>query len=342
MSQFKGPWATGLEPVARQFLRGFRDASGNRITDPTLIAHATRGVDGRMPRRAEWRALQQAIDFAVLNSNPYVVRGDGSAVSTSDNSEVFVWPIDVASRRLATRYGLLVRVTTGGLVIGPQLKIAAPPDMHMPFNSIRIESPEFVDVLYKVLARHASPKHLSIATAIHWLAKAWRNSESVNWDDRMVMLKTAFEALTGSSKTHIAAAYLRALFEGSKMSKREAKEFLWKPTEKPNRIFPWTDRRGRVNNDSVTPLEHWFRSFGEARNEIIHEGVSAQQTYRAKRSPYNGPYFFVAQRVLREAIRVEVANLKSRGWMFTDEERRNAALIAYIVKKYDAKTKKKP
>jgi hypothetical protein len=334
VSQFKGPWAPDLEPVAKQFLRGFRDASGNRIADPTLIAHATRGVDGAMPRRAEWRALQQALDFAVLNSNPYVVRGDGSAVATSDNSEIFVWPIDVASRRLATRYGLLVRVTTGGLVIGPQLKIAAPPDMHLPFNSVRIESPEFIDVLYKVLARHTSPKHLSIATSVHWLAKAWRNSESVNWDDRLVMLKTGFEALTGSSKTPVAAAYLRDLFAGTKMTKREAKHFLWKPAEKPNRIYSWTDRGGGVHNENATPLEHWFRTFGDARNAIIHKGRSANQTYRVKGSAYNGVHFFVAQRVLREAIRVEVANLKSRAWMFTDDERRDAELIERFVKKY--------
>lgn len=287
-----------------------------------------------MPRRAEWRALQQAIDFALINSNPYIFSGDGSGVSTSDNSEVFVWPIDVAKRRLATRYGLLVRVTTGGLVIGPELEIPASPEMHMPFMAARIESPEFVDVLFKVLARHTSAKHLTIATAIHWLAKAWRNSESVNWADRLVMLKTAFEALTGSSQTHIAAAYLRALFENTKMTKQEAKDFLWKPSEKPTRTFGWKDRGGRVHHDKVTSLEHWFRSFGEARNTIIHEGVPVKQTYRAKRSAYNGPYFFVAERVLREAIRVEVANLKGREWMFPDEERFNAALIARLVKKY--------
>lgn len=342
MSEFTGPWASGLEPVARQFLGAFHDSSGRRIADPTLIVHSVRGVDGKAPNRTTWRALQLALDFAVINSNPNISSGDGSSVSTSDNSEIFVWPIDIAKGRLATRHGLLVRVTVGGLVIGPKLKIDAPLDMHMPFGGVRIESPEFADTLYKVLARHASSKHLSIATAIHWLAKAWRNSSSVDWDDRLVMIKTAFEALTGDSRTHISAARLRALFEGTRMKRREASrvEFLWKPTERPTRTFTWTDKGNNVHRDKVTPLEHWFRTFGEARNRIIHEGISPRHMYRAKRSAYKGPHFYVAQRVLREALRVEVANLKGREWMFSDEERRDIALIAYIVKKYDPKKKK--
>src|SRR5678815_1467927 len=87
LSHFKGTWAPGLERMARQFLRAFHDAADRRISDPALIVHSTRGVDGVMPSRKQWRALQQALDFAVINSNPYRVSGDGSWSATTDNSE---------------------------------------------------------------------------------------------------------------------------------------------------------------------------------------------------------------------------------------------------------------
>ena len=310
------------------------------MDDPVVIAHSSRGVDGKIPGRAAWRALQQALDFGVINSNPYAFKGDGSGFATADNSEIFVWPIDIDKGRVVTRYGRLVQVTTAGLVINAKLKIDAPPDLHMPFMAVRVESPKFVDALFKVLARHDNPKHLRIATAIHWLGKAWRNSERLDWDDRLVMIKTAFEALTGESKTPLAARALRAIFEGTVLTRRESEDadFLWQPTERPNKVYVWTDKtKTRHHVPNVTPLEHWFRSFGDARNTIIHEGRSPRHIYRARRSRYNGPFFFVASRVLREALRVEVAALRGRDWMFSDDERLKRSIIAKIEKKYGTK-----
>ena len=51
----------------------------------------------------------------------------------------------------------------------------------------------------------AKPAGDRIKTAIGWLAKAWRNTATVHFPERVVFLKTAFEAMTGTSNSYISA-----------------------------------------------------------------------------------------------------------------------------------------
>ena len=72
--------------------------------------------------------------------------------------------------------------------------------------------------------------------------------------------------------------------------------------------YTWTNN-GRVTVETVTPLEHWFHAFGEARNAIIHGDNRQGLTYDEVSSPYRGNLIMVAQRVLIEALLVNFAEL---------------------------------
>jgi hypothetical protein len=123
-----------------------------------------------------------------------------------------------------------------------------------------------------------------------------------------VLLKTGFEALSGRSRTHEAAAWLRLLFEQvviGDAAKYQTDHLLWSPSELPSR--PFVTGKGSVD---CTDLEHWFRTFGAVRNSIIHGNVvNANQAYAEAGSAYNGPYFHTAGRLLREALKVELTRL---------------------------------
>ncbi len=54
----------------------------------------------------------------------------------------------------------------------------------------------------------------------------------------------------------------------------------------------------------MSNLEHWYCSFADARNKIIHDGVIPPLEYRAKGSTYEGHYFHVGERLLRETIEI--------------------------------------
>ncbi len=141
-----------------------------------------------------------------------------------------------------------------------------------------------------------------IGVAIDRLASAWRNSPSITFEQRVVMLKTAFEALTDRSATHEAADWLDERFHQpaeSGATEWAAEHLLWSPSEHKSRTWTWNG-----NQEDCTDLGHWFRCFGKVRNEIVHDGKAQSLTHEAEGSAYKGPYVNIAERVLREAIRV--------------------------------------
>jgi hypothetical protein len=54
--------------------------------------------------------------------------------------------------------------------------------------------------------------------------------------------------------------------------------------------------------------EHWFMSFADARNTIIHQGIVPSLTYaNAANTEYEGPFVFTGEFVLRAVIKVSLA-----------------------------------
>ena len=123
-------------------------------------------------------------------------------------------------------------------------------------------------------------------------------------------LKTAFEALTGTSTNWKSARKILELFESlPDTTEKDSEILLWSPKEKPVHSHNWTDNSGRRQSTLITDLEHWFIAFGDARNTIIHEGKVPQLTYSGPNSAYEGSFFFTAERLLRAAIKVMLSGL---------------------------------
>lgn len=164
-----------------------------------------------------------------------------------------------------------------------------------------------------------------------WHASALQNSRSVTAEQRIIALKTGFEALLGTSNSFECGQRLRKLFRRS--TARHAgllpwQGILWSPNEKKDIARRWKthvlvknkngdcERRSKWTVQRRTDLEDWFMHFAEERNNIIHDGaIIGDLTYRSPRATalphlrrYDGNLFWIAERLLREAIKARVGS----------------------------------
>ena len=322
---FTGPWLSDrFEELAITFLGAFVRADRRRLDCGVVVVDPDRGCDGELIEFERRTMLQRAVELAALDANPeWEEEAQAWNVVTSDNAELHAWPIDLAEGRVALTSGFVASTLAGGLTITADLQIPAPKELHLPLSSVTLDE-DLANATYRQLTiGEPSEAHRQrLSDAIGWLSKAWRNTPSLDWPDRIVFLKTGFEALTGQSKTHQAAAQLRRMFEetvGPGGLGHDA--LLWSPTERETRAF--VDDSGRQRR--CTDLEHWFRSFGAARNAVIHGDVSPETlTYDEADSAYNGPMFHTADRVLRESIKVVLTSRGER-LMYANAHLRNFA-----------------
>lgn len=134
-------------------------------------------------------------------------------VVTADNTELHFWPIDVEAGNVTVTTGIMVKTISGGYQITDKELVIRPPlELHMPISGDGAD-PERLDAVYRVaLSSLRSPGTSQqadrLATAIGWSVKAWRNTPSIRFPERVVFLKTAFEALTGTSDSREAVSTL--------------------------------------------------------------------------------------------------------------------------------------
>jgi hypothetical protein len=243
------------------------------------------------------------------------LRGKGWAVVTADNTDVYFWPIDVDAGYVAVRTGMMVQTLGGGYRIADRELVIRPPlDLHLPLGAQSADSAT-LDALYKTVLSSASQPGTNVTAdrlrvAIAWFIKAWRNTATVHWSERIVFLKTAFEAITATDKSHISAQLLRDLFRAIPgTSPTDSDLLIWSPAETASRTRQWTDRGGNVHVDQLTDLEHWFMEFAGARNSIIHNGITPSLIYNQPNSAYNGHMVFTAEFLLRAVIKVSLTSL---------------------------------
>ena len=315
---FESSWSDPkFKARAETFLKRFVDAHGEAIENPTIVAPRTRALDGQVPADDERQALESAIDFVFLDSNPRYREGSNSlswTVLTADNTELFLWPIDVEEGHVAVTTGGLVTTVSGGFRIDdPELQIRSPLELHLPPGTVAADI-ELLEAIYNVCLKSlrspdANKKADLIRTAIRWFTKAWRNTPSIREEERVVFLKTAFEALTQGSNSRESARRLKAIFEALPDTDADVSEsLLWSPTEMPIHKHNYT-RNGRQKTETLTDLEKWFMAFADARNSIIHEGVVPKLMYTQPRSAYDGPFFQTAQFLLRAAVKASLDSL---------------------------------
>lgn len=319
LQSFEDRWANPrFEDQAKAFLSKFVGPINESPINPTLICRAGNQLDGQKPSEKEIRALELSLIFAFVDRNPRMRQGDSHkawAMVTADNAELHLWPIDLDEGRITLSTGYLVPVIIGGYKIGdPGLAIRPPLDLHLPISS-STPDPFVLTGIYKTILRslrspREDPTADRIRVAVEWFAKAWSNSRSVQWPERLVYLKTAFEALTGTSNNWRSARKLRKIFEALPHTIKEDSEILvWSPEEQPVHDRPWVDKGGQPQATPITDLEHWYIAFGKARNTIIHEGRIPQANYSGPNPAYSGPFVLTAEFLLRTVIKVLLSDL---------------------------------
>jgi hypothetical protein len=182
--------------------------------------------------------------------------------------------------------------------------ITCPVEVRVP-DGAAIGDEEIATVLYQAMlevnstdqARAALAARLAVA--IRWWARAHRNTRSITWEDRIVMLKTAFEALLEESRAWPSARQLREFFE--RRVEKTGGELYWSPDEQETFTAKLEGKER-----PLTPLQHWFVEFTFLRNAIVHKGThitSASESYEQE-GPYQGPFFHRADEVFRQAVKV--------------------------------------
>lgn len=332
LSKFDGQWASAdFEHLSKTFIGKFDDPREKPLAEPSLVVRA--GVaDGALPADAQIRALQEAIHLVTIDANPaWSPNSDAWTSVTSDNSELFIWPIDLARRSVALERGLLVRNRGGGYNIEKEnWRVRPPLELHMPHGAVRLDG-ELLDAVYRTLVGQKGHRNEAAALelCISWLAKAWRNTPSVSWEDRLIDLKTAFDALVGESSAVQVAHLIRARFEALVQhgaNQLSTSHLLWRPTEN-ERVRTVPDARGNPQQRSVTRLEEWFAYFAAARNAVVHK--AAHPTMRPPlRNRYRGPYFHTAERLLRESMHASLTAFGYTDLWRSRAQREINALIA--------------
>ncbi len=316
---FQDRWADPrFKDTAIAFMDRFLDLDHKPIQSPTLLCREGRQLDGEKPPLEVVRALQLALVFAFVDGNPRCQPGNkdrGSAMMTAENADLHVWPINLENKSVVKRTGYLVETHTAQYGAGGgRLTLSPPLDLHLP-SMAQGPDPLVLVGLYETILRSlqfpgANRDGEAIRVAVDWFARAWQNTALVGYPERLVYLKIAFEALTGTSNSWKSGRRLREMFEAVPDTRREDSERLvWSPEEKPVHERCWKNRRGHARSTRMTDLEHWFMEFSDARNRIVHEGATPELTYTGPSPSYAGPFFWTAEFLLRSAIKVKLSEI---------------------------------
>lgn len=325
-NQYSGDWVNdSYKARVDQLLGRFIWPNRTTITDIPIVVSAEDGANGVIPGQAEGRALQLALSFSAIDE---FRTADGNAQGrtvTADNAELQIWPLG-ADGYIAYPTGSIARTLWGGWNLDDDMhawRVPAPMELSMPLVKVSLYG-RLASSIYETVQKGdgdtANVTERRVAVTLGWLSKAWKNTPSISEEDRIIFLKTGFESLLDTSSTPTAAKRLRKLFEDAAAHAREElKNLLWSAAETESRPHPFTE--AGYQNVQVTDLEHWFLSFGSVRNSIIHDGAASTLAYEEANSAYNGSLVMTAERVLREAIKMQLELLGCGGLWKTGVDR---------------------
>lgn len=324
-----GPWSLvpadteeiqWVQPRLREhveaFLRHFVDVHGQVIQHPTLVHRRSLPVGAREPTPEEFSALQRAVTFVALDSSVEYSKETARStwlVATSDNTEIQGWRASLDGF-YSVVLGAIVRSYVGGLNVNDEnARVPPASELHLP------EPLDFDEVLatalYDCLMRDDGDAHV-LANVIRWLDKAWRNTTSIDEWDRLVFLRTAFEALVGTNGRFEGARRLRESFEewgGVLGIEQPGDRLLWTPIERTTR-FQWTSN-GTEKAEDRSDLQTWYIALSDMRNTIVHDSARPYPEYQGG-TAYDGHLLHVAKRVLCDAVKLKVSVLTStKAWM---------------------------
>lgn len=311
--QFEGSWMSDeFAAAAHGFASSFRDAAGAPLGRGALLVRRGSGADGAPVEADEYETLQLVIGFATIDQNPYWSPDgayEGWKVATSDNADLWMQPLDLEEGAIAIGRGGRVQATVGGGRLADDgFEIRAPLELHMPFG-VSLDD-EVLAAAHAVLASPSAEYRAAgrrLRVAIRWLLRSWHNTPSLSGPDRLVALKIASEALTGMDKSLRAAQAIEALFGGAREQlggDLGVDDLLWRP-DGPEFERTWVSG-GQSKTESVPELIHWYMAFAESRNAIVHGEERPGLSYAQPGSSYEGPFVEIADRVVREAILIQL------------------------------------
>ncbi|MEO7033495.1 MAG: hypothetical protein ABI548_06440 [Polyangiaceae bacterium] len=163
--------------------------------------------------------------------------------------------------------------------------------------------------IFDTVSTRQNPQNRRINIAIEWHAAAMANPSAVTLQQRLIGLKTGFEALVGKSKSRECATKLRGLFHDTTLAHHGLFPWagcIWSPTERTDLSRTYREN-GTTKTVLKSELEDWFTALADARNAIIHDGRMPFDSYSAPPerplSRYAGHLFWKGERILREAIK---------------------------------------
>jgi hypothetical protein len=309
-------WRSGrfrdlVEALLQSFTRaGFRNGA--------MLWHRDRGLDGQPPSDDASRAIMAATRFAVLDANDRLEGNPniGHMLATAENAELILQPIDEENGEVThVRGGRLKQILTAGWKLGesPIPLPEATAAILIPVAS----SSRLAKAVYSQMVSQETGITRRIQLATEWHGMAMANAAAVTWQQRIIAIKTGFEALFGESTSWKCATKLRACFENATSANRAMLPWsgvLWSPKERMDLLRSWKNDKGEEKQAQRSEIEDWFMTLANARNEIIHEGVVSVAQYASPSERplsryarwHKGSLFWVGERVLREAIKAHL------------------------------------
>jgi hypothetical protein len=316
----RGVWPSPeVSRVARRFMRKHRTALGKPLPSMTFVTRDGTAALSRPPTAEEFTALQAAVTLGVLSANPTWSSDtelDSWRVSTSDNALLRATWITPDAEWFATERGSIVTTLSGGHRFNRRGDyIAAPLELHQPFSSSL--DADVARSTYELLLGGDTEISAGLLTSITWLAQAWANSPSVGWNVRVVAIRSGIEVLAGAQGAWSQARALRRRFEKlTDLYPSASFDTIWSPTEEEC----LTVEIGS-HTKQATPLEHWYVHLSRHRNATVHDaGSRTGQRYEVG-TPYDGPFVWTGERVLRDLLRTELTLATGQPLVFNSIDR---------------------
>ena len=156
LAEFEERWADPkFKKQAKAFLAKFVDGDEEQIERPSLLCRRQGKIGGTSPSTEEIEALTAAIAFAFLDTNPRrrtSLPGQPSwCVVTTDNTEPFFWPIDLASGDVIVTTGIMVK-TSNYQMSDEDLTIRPPLDLRMPIGICAVDA-KCLEAVYQTVCQ---------------------------------------------------------------------------------------------------------------------------------------------------------------------------------------------
>lgn len=295
----------------------------------TLVARTKPELGDTREKELERGALAQAVAFATVAANCGATgfgirrRQQSQDLLTAENARLLILPVAVleAGRtlipdmRLHTSKVLNLEIADGDAL--------APPPGLVSNENVELDHAVLQAVFSLMMAattEGASKETLQLRNTIHWFLRAWSNGPEDTEEDAVVYLKTALEALGGSSSSKAALRSIEPIYR-SVVGTTSQCDFLYDPEIKASTVY-----KGKEVHQS--DFARWYWVLADARNSIIHDTMAPDECeISISGSRFNGRLWDIAERVVRELILIRLAQFGSSLCALTPEKRRELKLL---------------